>query len=130
MRLVVDLHKPKRRYKKLLTWAQEKGKAAEEILGGGWRSPFRSCRAMHNAWKRLCKYQKLCVVTLGEYVGVESKVASFLKYKVTQLDIIDGLHLEKEKPSLTLIVRGEGLPCGSRPWCSFVVSFAELEELT
>ena len=121
---------PKRRYEKLFTWAHEKSKAAEQILWGGWMSPLRLYRVMHNAWKRLCKYQKLCVVGHGEYVGVASKVASFLKYIATQADIIDGLHLEKEKPSLTLIVRGDGFPCGSRPWCQLVVGFEELEELT
>ena len=126
MRLVVDLQMPKRRNKKLITWAQEKSKAAEEILGGGWISLFRSYRAMHNAWKRLCKYQKLSVVTHGEYVGVEWKVASFLKYIATQPGIIDGLHLEKENLSLTLIVRGDGFPCGSHPWCQLVVGFASL----
>ena len=126
MRLDVDLHVPKRPYKKLITWAQEKSKAAEQILGAGWISPFGSYRAMHNAWKRLCKYQKLSVVTHGEYVGVQWKVASFLKYIATQPDIIDGLHLEKEKPSLTLIVRGDGFPCRSRPWCQLVLGFAEV----
>ena len=126
----MDLHMPKRRYRKLITWAQEERKAAEQILRGGWISPFRSYRAMHNAWQRLCKYQKLSVVTDGEYVGVKWKVASFLKYIATQPDIIDGLHLEKEKPLLTLIVCGDGFPCGSRSWCQLVVGFAELEELT
>ena len=130
MRLVVDLHMPKKRYKKLITWGQEKSKVAEEILGGGWIGPFRSYGAMQNAGKRLCKYQRLSVVTHGEYVGVEWKVASLLKYIATQPDIIDGLYLEKENPSLTLIVRGDGFPCGSHPWCQFVVGFAELEELT
>ena len=76
------------------------------------------------------KYPKLSVVTHGEYVGVDWKVASSLKYIATQPDIIDGLYLEKEKPSLTLIVRGDGLPCGSRRWCHLVVGFAQLEELT
>ena len=130
VRLVLDLQMPKRCYKRLITWAQEKSKAAEQILGGGWISPFWSYCAMHNAWKRLLKYQKLSVVTLGEYVGVEWKVASFLKYIATQPNIIDSLHLEKEKPSLTLIVRGDGFPCGSRPWCQLVVGFAEREEVT
>ena len=129
VRLVVDPDMPKRRYKKLITSAQEKSKAVEQILGGGWISPFRSYRAMHNAWKRLCKCQKLCVVTHGEYLGLEWKVASFLKYIATQPHIIDGLHLKK-KPSLTLIVRGDWFPCGSRPWCQLVVGFVELEELT
>ena len=128
VRFVMDLQMPKRRYKELITWAQEKSKAAEQILGGGWISPFRSYRAMHNAWKRLCKYQKLCVVTHGEYLRVEWKVASFLKYIATQPDIIDRLHLEKQKPSLTL--RGDGSPCGSRPRCQLVLGFEELVELT
>ena len=125
----MDLHIPKRRYKELITWAQEESKAAEQILGGGWTSPLRSHWAMHNAWQRHCEYQKLRVVTYGEYVGVEWKIASFLKYIATQPDIMDSLHLEKEKPSLTLIVRGDGFPCGSPPWCSLVVGFAELEGL-
>ena len=98
VRLVMDLQMPKRHYKKLITLAQKKSKAAEQILGGGWINSFRSYRAMHNAWKRLCKYQKMCVVTLGEYLGVEWKVASFLKYIATQPDIIDRLHLEEDKP--------------------------------
>ena len=90
---------------------------------------FRSYRAMHNAWKRLCKYQKLCVITHPEYVGVEWKVASFLKYIATQPDIIDRLHPGKEKLSLTLILRGDGFPCGLRPWCQLPLGFAELEEV-
>ena len=128
--LVVGLGTSIRGHQKLITRAQENSKAAEKILGGGWISPFWSYRAMHNAWKHLWKYQKLSVVTHGVYVGVEWNVDSFPKYKATQPDIIDGLHLEKEKPSLTLIVRGDGLRCGSRPWCQLVVGFAELEELT
>ena len=127
---MVDLHMLKRRYKKLITWAQEKSKPAEQVLGGGSISPFRSYHAMHNAWKRLCEYQKLSVVTHGKYVGVEWKVAIFPKYIATEPDIFDGPHVEKEKPSLTLIVLGDGFPCGSRSWCQLVVGFAELEELT
>ena len=110
--------------------ALQKSKAAGQILGGGWISPFRSYRAMQNAWKRLCKYQKLSVVTHVEYLGVEWKVASFLKYIATKPDDIDCLHLVKEKPSPTLIVRGGGFQCGSRPWCQSVVGFAQPEELT
>ena len=130
VRLVVDLHMPRGRYKKLITWAQEKSKAAEQILGGGRISPLPSYRAIHNAWKRPCKYQKLCVVGHGEYVGVDWKVASFLKYIATQPDIIGGLHLEKEKPLLTLIVRVDGFPCASRPSCQMMVGFEDVEELT
>ena len=69
-------------------------------------------------------------MTHGEYVGVEWKVANFVKYIATQPDIMDPLHLGKDKPSLTLIVRGDGFPCASRAWCQLVVGFAQFEELT
>ena len=114
------------RYKNLISWANRRTKAAQEKLDVHWVHPFPSFKRMHREWQRLGKAQKLETTIHNGKVGVRWDLPHFFNYVATQKEpmesmdfpMIDGEQL------FVIIIRGDGFPCGSRPWVQIAIGFA------
>ena len=77
-------------------------------------------------WRELVSKQILVPSDYNGKVGVRWDLDEFLKYISAQDDILDTMSfpfLNGERPYV-LIARGDGFPCGSRPWVQLAIGLA------
>ena len=114
------------RYKNLISWANRRTKAAQEKLDVHWVHPFPSFKRMHREWQRLGKAQKLETTIHNGKVGVRWDLPHFFNYVATQKELMESMDfpmIDGEQLFVT-IIRGDGFPCGSRPWVQIAIGFA------
>ena len=116
----------KLRYKNLISWANRRTKAAQEKLVVHWVHPFPSFKRMHREWQRLGKAQKLETTIHNGKVGVRWDLPHFFNYVATQKELMESMDFPMidGEPLFVIIIRGDGFPCGSRPWVQIAIGFA------
>ena len=114
------------RYKNLISWANRRTKAAQEKLDVHWVHPFPSFKRMHREWQRLGKAQKLETTIHNGKVGVRWDLPHFFNYVATQKELMESMDFPMidGEQLFVIIIRGDGFPCGSRPWVQIAIGFA------
>ena len=114
------------RYKNLISWANRRTKAAQEKLDVHWVHPFPSFKRMHREWQRLGKAQKLETTIHNGKVGVRWGLPHFFNYVATQKELMESMDFPmiNGEQLFVIIIRGDGFPCGSRPWVQIAIGFA------
>ena len=114
------------RYKNLISWANRRTKAAQEKLDVHWVHPFPSFKRMHREWQRLGKAQKLETTIHNGKVGVRLDLPHFFNYVATQKELMESMDFPMidGEQLFVIIIRGDGFPCGSRPWVQIAIGFA------
>ena len=114
------------RYKNLIRWVSNLRNDGKERLPSNWEHAFPSFEAFKIAWRELGSKQILVPSDYNGKVVVRWDLDEFFQYISTQDDILDTmtfLLLDGEGPYV-LIIRGDGFPCGSRPWVHLAIEFA------
>ena len=113
-------------YKTLIRWVAKLRNERKGGLPANWEHPFPSLQAFKIAWQELGSKQILVPSDYNGEVGVRWDLDEFFKYISTQHDVLDTMSfplLDGEGPYV-VIVRGDGFPCGSRPWVQLAIGFA------
>ena len=101
-----------------------------------WCKCLPSYERMDATWEPLASVQQLEAKIHDPFAGQDPSAEKFvsvfwpfedfLEYVSSQPDLMDPAGVEFHEPAYRylLIVRGDELPCGARPWCQLTVSFA------